>query len=183
MNKRPSSSSGSSPVPCLIPDPYPVSARAPRGRPVKVESHDEGAKELFVNNCGPCHTLAAAGTDGVVGPDLDDQLAPGGTGTFEGSYGRAIIAITCGYGGGRMPAGILQGENAKEVAAFVAAYAGQLSEDGPAGGHADGGEGRTAVHPLRVAAAGVGLSPRALRRDAGRVSATEMQARICYSPA
>ena len=28
-----------------------------------------------------------------------------------------------------MPAGILQGENAKEVAAFVAAYAGQLSED------------------------------------------------------
>ena len=28
-----------------------------------------------------------------------------------------------------MPAGILQGENAQEVAAFVGAYAGQVGED------------------------------------------------------
>ena len=36
-----------------------------------------------------------------------------------------------------MPAGILQGDNAKEVAAFVGAYAGQLGDDaGPARGHA-----------------------------------------------
>ena len=35
-------------------------------------------KELFANNCGSCHTLAAAGTDGVVGPDLDDLLVTSG---------------------------------------------------------------------------------------------------------
>jgi len=97
--------------------------------PVAVESHDEDGKELFVANCGPCHTLAAAGTDGVVGPDLDDRLAAGGAASFEGNYTRTLNAVICGFGGGRMPAGILQGENAQEVAAFVGAYAGQLGED------------------------------------------------------
>lgn len=29
-------------------------------------------KELFVNACGSCHTLADAQTTGVIGPDLDD---------------------------------------------------------------------------------------------------------------
>lgn len=93
--------------------------------PVVVASQDEDGKDLFATNCGPCHTLAAAGADGVVGPNLDRLLAPGGTANYEGGYGRTINAIACGFGNGRMPAGILQGENAKEVAAFVGAYAGQ----------------------------------------------------------
>ena len=96
--------------------------------PVQVEPQDEDGKDLFANNCGPCHTLAAAGSDGVVGPNLDQLLAPGGTANYEGSYGRALSAITCGFGNGRMPAGIIQGENAKEVAAFVGAYAGQAGD-------------------------------------------------------
>jgi mono/diheme cytochrome c family protein len=29
-------------------------------------------EELFVARCGSCHTLAAAGTQGVIGPNLDD---------------------------------------------------------------------------------------------------------------
>jgi mono/diheme cytochrome c family protein len=97
--------------------------------PVAVESQDQDGKQLFVSNCGPCHTLAAAGADGVVGPNLDVVLAPGGNATYEGGYSRALAAITCGYGNGRMPAGILQGENAQEVAAFVGAYAGQAGSD------------------------------------------------------
>jgi mono/diheme cytochrome c family protein len=28
-------------------------------------------KELFVKNCGSCHTLRDAGTTGTIGPDLD----------------------------------------------------------------------------------------------------------------
>ena len=95
---------------------------------IPVKSWDEDGKQLFANNCGPCHTMAAAGTDGVVGPNLDQILAPGGNVNYEGSYGRAINAVTCGFGGGRMPAGILQGENAQEVSAFVGAYAGALRE-------------------------------------------------------
>lgn len=96
---------------------------------VDVADHDKDGKQLFQDNCGTCHTLAAGGTDGVVGPNLDDTLAPSGQGNYEGTYARVLNAITCGFGGGRMPAGILAGETAKEAAAFVAAYAGQLSDD------------------------------------------------------
>jgi cytochrome c oxidase subunit 2 len=35
---------------------------------------EQGA-EIFAQNCGSCHTLAAAGTTGQVGPDLDASLA------------------------------------------------------------------------------------------------------------
>jgi mono/diheme cytochrome c family protein len=116
---------------CVIGIPYLALAKegGEDAGPIKVETWDEDGRDLFVTNCGPCHTLAAAGTDGVVGPNLDDQLAPGGTASFESSAQRAIGAVTCGFGDGRMPAGILRGENAQEVAAFVGAYAGQLSED------------------------------------------------------
>lgn len=115
---------------CVIVIPYLALAKAggEEAGPVVVKSYDEDGKALFANNCGSCHTLAAAGTDGVVGPKLDDVLGAGGTATFEGSYGRALLAVTCGFGGGRMPAGILQGENAEDVAAFVGAYAGQVGE-------------------------------------------------------
>ena len=130
MNKRPFILFGIFAAVCLI--AIPLLALDKEGSedsaPVKVESQDEDGKLLFVDNCGYCHTLAAAGTDGVVGPDLDDTLAPTGNGNFDANYGRVLQAVTCGLGG-RMPAGILTGENAKDIAAFVAAYAGQLSPD------------------------------------------------------
>lgn len=95
---------------------------------VQVEPQDREARELFATNCGACHTLAAAGTHGVVGPDLDDLLVPTGTNTadaYEGLYARVLRAVVCGVEG-RMPQGILLGEEAREVAQFVAAYAGQI---------------------------------------------------------
>jgi mono/diheme cytochrome c family protein len=105
---------------------------------VPVEQADEAAKDSFNTNCGTCHTLAAGGTDGVVGPNLDELI--GGTPAseepsaddkltaFSSNYSRVLQAVTCGQEG-RMPTGILQGTDAEEVAAFVAAYAGQLGED------------------------------------------------------
>jgi mono/diheme cytochrome c family protein len=101
-----------------------------RAAPVEVDSRDREGKDLFVNNCGSCHTLAAAGTDGVVGPDLDDLLVPTGvndSGVFEGNYTRVLGAVSCGIAG-RMPKGILLDEEAKSVSAFVAAYAAQLGK-------------------------------------------------------
>ena len=88
---------------------------------VKVASSDEPAKELFRTNCGSCHTLARAGTDGVVGPNLDQLL---GMGTPEANQERVRSAIENGING-RMPAGILAGAQADEVAEFVAREAGQ----------------------------------------------------------
>jgi len=109
---------------------------------VPVESDDKEAAEIFATNCGTCHTLAAAGTDGVVGPNLDEilptqvtaaegtpaEVAEANQQAYDGVYSRVLNAIVCGLEG-RMPAGILQDQDAEEVAGFVAAYAGQLGED------------------------------------------------------
>jgi mono/diheme cytochrome c family protein len=88
-------------------------------------SLDEG-KELFVTNCGACHTLAKAGTDGVVGPDLDELLAPPSPTPPDPSTikPRVLSAIENGVAG-RMPKGILSGSQAETVAGFVSQVAGQ----------------------------------------------------------
>jgi mono/diheme cytochrome c family protein len=96
----------------------------------------EPAKALFNNNCGNCHTLYAAEADGNFGPDLDDLLAPAGppegenvAETIKQNQGRVLNAIEAGVDSstepGRMPGGILSGDQAEEVAEFVARTAGQ----------------------------------------------------------
>jgi mono/diheme cytochrome c family protein len=97
---------------------------------VAVAARDQAAKDLIFENCGQCHTLAAAGIDGVVGPNLDELLVPSGANSaqmYEGLYTRVLQAVTCGVEG-RMPEGILGGEEAQSAAAFVAAYAGQIGK-------------------------------------------------------
>jgi mono/diheme cytochrome c family protein len=88
---------------------------------------------LFETNCGTCHTLYAAGTDGNYGPNLDELLAPTGAAegnkkTEEGIAGRVLNAQKEGVDSqtpGRMPPGILNPEQQKEVAEFVGAVAGE----------------------------------------------------------
>ena len=109
---------------------------------VPVKAQDQEARQIFATNCGTCHTLAAGGTDGVVGPNLDvilptsatpaegtaEEVQKANENAFTSEYGRVLNAVTCGLNG-RMPRGILQGADAQEVAGFVAAYAGQLGPD------------------------------------------------------
>jgi len=100
---------------------------AGRGVPASLK---EG-QELFEINCGTCHTLYSAGTDGNYGPDLDELLAPTGPvegGLIESTEGRVLNAVENGLetgNPGRMPAGILNQTQAKEVAEFVAHTAGR----------------------------------------------------------
>ena len=95
-----------------------------------------GLKEgqsLFQTNCGNCHTLYAAGTDGNFAPDLDQLLAPSGPSedeaTIKQTKKRVLNAVENGVDStttaGRMPSGILSGEQAEEVAEFVATTAGE----------------------------------------------------------
>lgn len=79
---------------------------------------EEGpGKDLFAADCGSCHTLAAADTSGTAGPNLDD-LGP--------DEAQVLSAIeNGGAGSGAMPPGLLQGEEAQQVAAFVSSSAGQ----------------------------------------------------------
>ena len=91
----------------------------------------ETGKTLFQTNCGTCHTLYAAGTDGNFGPDLDLLLAPTGPATganIKSAKQRVLSAIENGVDSntpGRMPADIIAGQQADQVAEFVANVAGR----------------------------------------------------------
>ncbi len=91
-----------------------------------VPSNLQDGKDLFVTNCGACHTLAAAGTDGVIGPNLDELLAPpNASPPNPATVKPRVLAAINGGVGGRMPKGVVSGEQADEVATFVAQVAGQ----------------------------------------------------------
>jgi len=78
----------------------------------------EEGKELFRQTCTTCHTLAAANAHGVTGPNLDE--------IGEMTEERVLQAIKVGgTGQKRMPAGLLEGEDAEAVAKYVTAVAGQ----------------------------------------------------------
>lgn len=105
-------------------------ARSSKGGQAVAASLETG-QTLFQINCGTCHTLYAAGTDGNFAPNLDELLAPKGPAEgkeIEGLEERVLNAVENGVSGkvaGRMPGGILNEEQAKEVAAFVGHTAGR----------------------------------------------------------
>jgi mono/diheme cytochrome c family protein len=79
---------------------------------------NERGKELFLGACAQCHDLDAVNARGIAGPDLDEigALTPERvTGAIERG----------GTGQGRMPAQLLEGENARAVARYLADVAGK----------------------------------------------------------
>jgi uncharacterized cupredoxin-like copper-binding protein len=98
-------------------------------------------KQQFVENCGSCHTLARAGTTGVTGPNLDEAFQRAridgfGQDTFEGVVHRQILhpalrpQIDPKTGQQTsMPAMLVTGEDAEDVAAYVAHAAAKPGED------------------------------------------------------
>jgi cytochrome c oxidase subunit II len=92
-------------------------------------------KQLFVSKCGSCHKLADAGTSGTIGPDLDGALAGPRTQHFKESTIRQVVydQIYHAAPGGVMPAKIVTGADANDVAAYVASVAatGSAKEGAP----------------------------------------------------
>ena len=76
-------------------------------------------RDLFIENCGSCHTLDAAGTVGQIGPNL------GEISVTEEDILRAIRIG--GTGSGNMPPNLVSGQDARDVAAFVSENAGGSS--------------------------------------------------------
>ncbi len=99
-------------------------------------------KEQFVQTCGSCHALDRAGTTGVSGPDLDAAFARAradgfGQSTFQGVVHRQIEQPNSttqtdpktGDELGLMPADLVTGDDARDVAAYVAMAAARGGED------------------------------------------------------
>jgi plastocyanin len=88
-------------------------------------------KQQFVAKCGSCHTLARAGTKGVVGPNLDDAFRAS---LAEGLRRNTIRGVVEGQihipnPHGAMPKDLLSGSRAKDVAAYVAQSADKPGKD------------------------------------------------------
>jgi mono/diheme cytochrome c family protein len=118
------------------------------------ESSGSGnGQELFQQKCGRCHTLADAGTRGVIGPNLDNAFAGAREDGFEESSIREVV-----YGQVRYPTGVMPEPDAPEmfppseytdterdealeaVANYVASVAGKPTAAAP-GGTTGGGTG------------------------------------------
>jgi mono/diheme cytochrome c family protein len=111
----------------------------------------QNGQQLFTQSCGACHTLAAAGTSGTIGPNLDDAFAGDVSEHFPQSAIENVVLDQIRLGSGPiatyttsqdfvkhclpphsakcysqpMPANIVKGQDAIDVAAYVASVAGQ----------------------------------------------------------
>lgn len=95
----------------------------PNAGVTNLTSAEKHGAELFGRRCALCHTLKAANAVARVGPDLD-QLAP--------NEKFVLDAILKGRssGNGQMPAQIYTGQDAEDVAKFVAKSVGASESSG-----------------------------------------------------
>jgi mono/diheme cytochrome c family protein len=95
---------------------------------IKLTAAEKSGRELFGEHCGVCHTLDAANAVGKVGPNLD-TLKPAQS-TVLNTINNGCLPnppkgsnLGC-LGQGVMPAAVVEGQDAQNVAAFVAKVAG-----------------------------------------------------------
>jgi mono/diheme cytochrome c family protein len=126
----------------------------------KGKADTANGKQLFQQKCGSCHTLADAGTQGKVGPNLDDAFAGPRREGFKASTVRNIVRDQIKYAiehpagfvkgpngedlpAPGMPQNLVTGSDAEDVAAYVAAVAGVSA----AGGATSTGATTTSASP------------------------------------
>lgn len=90
----------------------------PSANVTNLTAEDKEGRVLFGQRCANCHALAATNAVAEVGPSLDKLRPPEGLVLDAINKGRA-------RGNGQMAAGLVEGEQAKAVAGFVAKAVGQ----------------------------------------------------------
>ena len=108
----------------------------PEANVTNLTEAEKRGRELFGQRCSQCHTLKAANAVANVGPTLDEPPRP---------MSLVLDAIENGRsnGNGEMAANLFTGQDAEDVAAFVAKASGgdeQEQEGGGSGGESGGEE-------------------------------------------
>jgi mono/diheme cytochrome c family protein len=93
-------------------------------------------KQLFVSKCGSCHTLSRAGTKGTTGPNLDESFHQSLKEGFGQTAVRGVVYKQILFpnrlpnsAGIKMPAKLVSGQDAHDVAAYVAAVSAKSGKD------------------------------------------------------
>jgi mono/diheme cytochrome c family protein len=130
-------------------------------------------KQVFSQTCASCHTLAAAGASGTIGPNLDNSFSAARTQGFKSSTIQQIVAdqirvplqgVSCPkpayqpttgvtncaegslvtpVGNTVMPANLVKGKDLTDVSAFVARCAGATDPACGGGGKITATDGKT----------------------------------------
>jgi plastocyanin len=114
-----------------------TAALAMSGCSIKDDNPDLVAgKQQFVQKCGSCHVLSRAGTKGVTGPNLDEAFRRAKVDGLGDDAIRGVVKKQIDYpsvggsaGTGIMPANLVDGETAQDIAAYVAMVAGEGGKD------------------------------------------------------
>ena len=107
-----------------------LSACGSEGITVPEDDPTHAGAVLFAERCSGCHTMKPAGTEGSQnrnlrnqGPNLDQRVV---------SYEDALFAIrNGGFSGAIMPQNIVVGDDAEQVAEFIAQWSGSDVEEPP----------------------------------------------------
>jgi cbb3-type cytochrome c oxidase subunit III len=114
-----------------------LSACGTGGSVVNASSDKENGRKVFQDKCAGCHTLSAAGSQATIGPNLDASFAEARSEGFKESAILDIVHDQIKFPGqypvaqnnpdflqANMPANLVTGQSAIDVAAYVAANAG-----------------------------------------------------------
>jgi mono/diheme cytochrome c family protein len=90
-------------------------------------------KRAFSQNCASCHVLEAANASGTVGPNLDEAFGCAMRQGFEQDTVRDVVRGQIAYASPPMPRDLVKGEDAENVADYVAEVAGKNVDCGDTG--------------------------------------------------
>ena len=98
--------------------------------------------------CGACHALARAGTSGTAGPDLDEAFATARRDGMNAETVQGVVhdQILHPRRNSTMPPKLVEGDDARDVAAYVAEVAGQPGKD--TGALANAGRPKVSTKPV-----------------------------------
>jgi mono/diheme cytochrome c family protein len=124
----------------------------------------DNGRQLFIEQCGTCHALKEAGTQAEIGPDLDaafveSRRSGSDSDTIEGIVESQIAnpRFTSPDNPAYMPANLVTGDDATDVAAYVASVAGvpgiepPIPPDAPPGAQVFLAQGCGSCHTLAAA--------------------------------
>jgi cbb3-type cytochrome c oxidase subunit III len=115
-----------------------LSACGTGGSVSSASADQQNGRQVFQDKCAGCHTMAAAGSTGTIGPNLDASFAESRSQGFKESTILDIVHDQIKFPGqypvaqdnpdyltANMPANIVTGQDAIDVSAYVAANAGK----------------------------------------------------------
>lgn len=86
-------------------------------------------KQTFVTLCSSCHTLGDSGRPpSPIGPDLDDAFRAARQVGMDDSQFAGVVARWIRIAQKPMPRNLVEGEDARDVAAYIASVAGMTEE-------------------------------------------------------